>query len=138
MRHAAAVSLPRVTLVSPSDAPLAGLAGTDLSRRFRHWRGESGRRYLFSVFPLAPSVHGEEVPRFADAVVMAVARDATGERRILAIDETGALPELFYESARLRAAAAAGADEVHVHLLSDTAASRMAVVADLGALLDGA
>lgn len=114
-----------------SAAPLQGLAGSDLSRRFRHWRGASGKRHLFSVFPLGEPLPGEEAPRFADAVVLAVGRDAAGEPRILAVDETGALPELFYGSARFRAAAAAGATEVHVHLLADGPAARAAVVRDL-------
>ncbi|RYB06671.1 hypothetical protein [Lichenibacterium ramalinae] len=120
-------------LVAASAAPLAGLAGTALARRFRHWRGGSGKRHLFSVFPLGAPCPGEEAPRFADAVVLAVGRDAAGEPCILAMDETGPLPELFYDSARFRAALAAGAHEVHVHLLTDSAAGRAAVLRDLEA-----
>lgn len=117
----------------PSAAPLAGLAGTDLARRFRHWRGASGKRHLFSVFPIGVPCPGEEAPRFADAVVLAVGPDATGERRILAMDETGPLPELFYDSARFRAAMAEGADEIHVHLLTESAGGRAALLRDLDA-----
>ncbi len=117
----------------PSAIPLAGLAGTDLSRRFRHWRGASGKRHLFSVFPIGLPCPGEEAPRFADAVVLAVGPDAAGERRILAMDETGPLPELFYDSARFRAAVSEGADEIHVHLLTESAAGRAALLRDLDA-----
>lgn len=117
----------------PSAVPLAGLAGTDLARRFRHWRGASGRRHLFSVFPIGVPCPGEEAPRFADAVVLAVGPDAAGERRILAMDETGPLPELFYDSARFRAAVSEGADEIHVHLLTDSAEGRAALLRDLAA-----
>ena len=118
---------------SASEAPLAGLAGSALARRFRHWHGASGRRHLFSVFPVGRPLPGEDAPRFEDAVVLAVGRDAAGERRILAMDETGPLPGLFYDSARFRAAVAEGADEIHVHLLTDSAAGRAALLPDLEA-----
>lgn len=131
MQHSAAATLPRP--ISASAAPLAGLAGTDLSRRFRHWRGASGRRHLFSVFPLGDPAPGEDAPRFADAVVMAVGRDAAGAPRILALDETGPLPDLFYASALFRAALARGAEEIHVHLLAEGPAARAAVLRDLAA-----
>ncbi len=123
----------RLRPVAVSAAPLAGLAGTDLSRRFRHWRGASGKRHLFSVFPVGTPLPGEDAPRFADAVVMAVGRDACGVPCILALDETGPLPDLFYDSARFRAAVTAGAEEIHVHLLADTATARAAVMHDLDA-----
>jgi hypothetical protein len=119
--------------VAASAAPLAGLAGTDLSRRFRHWRGASGKRHLFSVFPLGMPLPGEDAPRFAEAVIMAVGRDAAGVPCILALDETGPLPDLFYDSARFRAAVAAGAEEIHVHLLAESAEARRAVLRDLAA-----
>jgi hypothetical protein len=128
MQHCAAATLPRPAAVS--GAPLAGLAGTDLSRRFRHWRGASGRRHLFSVFPVGEPV-GEEAPRFSDAVVMAVGRDAAGTPRILALHETGPLPDLFYDSAPFRSAMARGAEEIHVHLLAEGPAARAAVLRDL-------
>ena len=111
--------------------PLAGLVGSDLSRRFRHWHGVSGRRYLFSIFPLPRPALIEEAPRFHDAVVLGVARDCAGERRILVADETGTLPDLFYGSAQFRAAVAAGANEIHVHLLTDDAGGRAALLRDL-------
>lgn len=129
MQHPVVVTLLRP--VAASAAPLAGLAGTDLARRFRHWRGASGKRHLFSVFPVGEPAPGEDAPRFADAVVLAVGRDAAGERRILAMDDTGPVPDLFYESAPFRAAVAAGADEIHVHLLTDTSAGRAALLRDL-------
>ena len=115
--------------------PLVGLVGSDLSSRFLHWRGASGRRYLFSIFPLHRKASIDEAPRFHDAVVLAVVRDAAGDRRILVADESGALPDLFYASAQLRDAVAAGANEIHVHLLTDEVSGRAAVLEDLvGAL----
>ena len=137
------VDIPRVeTTVSPPshhrpalNQPLVGLVGSDLSRRFLHWRGASGRRYLFSIFPLHHAASIDEAPRFHDAVVLAVMRDAAGERRILVADETGALPDLFYASAQLRDAVAAGANEIHVHLLADDVSGRGAVLRDLDGAL---
>lgn len=134
MQHPVNTTLPRTAASasgSPSVSPLAGLAGSDLSRRFRRWCGASGRRHLFSVFPIVEPCPGDEVPRFADAVVLAVGRDTSGTARILAMDETGPLPDLFYDSARFRAAVAAGADEIHVHLLAGGAAERSALMRDL-------
>ncbi len=115
------------------NAPLVGLVGSDLSRRFRHWKGVSGRRYLFSIFPLQRSASIDEAPRFHDAVVLAVLRDKAGERRILVADETGALPDLFYGSAQFRGAVAAGANEIHVHLLTEDPRERAALLQDLDA-----
>lgn len=114
--------------------PLVGLVGSDLSRRFLHWRGVSGRRYLFSIFPLHRPASIDEAPRFDDAVVLGVVRDGAGERRILVADETGALPDLFYGSALFREAVAAGANEIHVHLLTDDAVGRAALLRDLDAV----
>ena len=116
-----------------ADTPVAGLAGTDLSRRFRYWRGSSGRRYLFSVFPLGQRRTVELCPRFEGAVILAVAHGRDDERRILCIEETGSRPDRFFESGRLREAVAAGANEIHVHLLTESPAAREALVEDLQA-----
>ncbi len=115
------------------DAPLAGLAGSALSGRFRHWRGASGQRYLFSVFPLDPTGSADDLPRFEDAVVLAVSRHDDGARHILAADETGVLPDLFFASAGFRHAVAGGANEIHVHLLTERAPERAAMIRDLDA-----
>ena len=114
-----------------SASAVAGLAGSVLAGRFRHWRGSDGRRHLFSVFPIGSGDALDEVPRFEDAVVLAVARDAGGGRQILLADETGPLPDLFFAGAGLGRAIAAGANEVHVHLLTDSAAGRAALLRDL-------
>ncbi len=112
-------------------APLAGLAGTDLSRRFCYWRGSSGRRYLFSVFPLGQGRCADRCPRFEQAVVVAVAHRRDGDRQILFIGETGRHPDLFFEGGRLHRAIAAGANEIHVHLLAEDVRARAAIVRDL-------
>ena len=114
-----------------SECAVRGLAGSVLAGRFRHWHGADGRRHLFSVFAVGPGASVEDVPRFEDAVVLVVARDTSGSRRILFADETGPLPDLFFAGAGLRSAMAAGANEVHVHLLTETAAGRAALLRDL-------
>lgn len=108
-------------------APLAGLAGSPLEPRFRYWRGASGRRYLFSVFPAPGSCGGDAVPRFENAVSLAVARGAGDARVILAVVETGSLPDAPDGADAL----ACGADEIHVHLLATSATERAAIRRDL-------
>ena len=112
-----------------SDAPLGGLSSSALSERFRSWRGRSGRRYVFSAFPLADGL--EHLPIEGDAVVIAVLLETDGVRRKLWVAETGGDPRTFFQSERIRSLAAASRAELHIHLLADTAAARRAVVHDL-------
>lgn len=118
-------------LAAEVDAPLAALRGSDLSRRFRHWRGMSGRRYLFSVFPLGAAPSLDRCPRFDAAVVLAVKRGPDDGREILYLDQTGSVPDLVFEGTQLKAAIAAGANEIHVHLLTECAEGRLAILCDL-------
>ena len=116
---------------SSVDAPLAGLAESGLAERFRYWCGASGRRYLFSVFPV-DGRHGlDDCPPYADSVMVAVLRQADGRRRILHAADTGPLPEVVFGGAALAAAVAAGANEIHLHLLAPDVAARASIVADL-------
>ena len=114
-------------------APLAGLAGTDLSRRFRYWRGSSGGRYLFSVFPLGPRPCPDGCPRFEGAIILGVAHRQGDERQILCIGQTGRLPDPYAEGGCVQGAIAAGANEIHVHLLTEGHAARAAIIRDLEA-----
>lgn len=104
------------------EAPLRSLAGTG-SRRFTAWRGRSGRRYVASVF----SAGDDHALGFSDAVLLAV----SAERRIVAARDSGPLGiEAALERWR-SAAQAAGATEIHVHLLAEDGASRRTVLRDL-------
>ncbi len=114
-------------------APLAGLAGSDQSQRFRYWRGASGRRYLFSVFPIGSRRSIDLCPRFDNAVVLAVKHGAGDEREILCLDQTGTIPDLFFDGQQLRDAVAVGGNEIHVHLLTEHAEGRLAMLRDLAA-----
>ena len=112
------------------NAPLAALAGESLAKRFRHWRGASGRRYVFSVYDRRCC------PAYDDAVLIVAEVDADGERRASFIADTGVLPELVLAQADERAASAERAVEFHVHLLAATRAERAALIADLYAAQD--
>lgn len=113
------------------DRALTGLDGTALSERFRSWRGRSGRRYVFSVFRDAIDGSPPCDPGFPDAVVIAASREADGARRMVRITSTEGYPELFFHGRAMAEAKAAGATELHVHLLASSKAERRAVVEDL-------
>ena len=109
-----------------SESPLNVLRDGDLSRRFHGWRGQSGRRYVCTVFADA----GDAL-ELADAVVIAVARDSDGKLRALAAIETGDLPGDVGLRLFRSAALAQGASEWHVHLLACHHAARQQVMDDL-------
>jgi hypothetical protein len=92
-------------------------------RRFTAWRGRSGRRYVASVF----SVSDDHALGFSDAVLLAV----SPQREILAARDSG---PFGIEAALTRwrqAVRAAGACEIHVHLLAEDGISRRAALLDL-------
>jgi hypothetical protein len=92
-------------------------------RRFTAWRGRSGRRYVASAFP----AHDEHALSFTDAVLLAVTKD----RRIIAARDSG---PFGIEAALGRwrdSVVAAGACEIHVHLLAEDGLSRRSALLDL-------
>lgn len=107
-------------------APLAALVGGALVDKFHAWRGRSGQRYMFSVFPI-----DADMPDFDDAVVIATAVGSGAARQSLLIADTGSLPELVLRGAAMARARQRGASELHVHLLARTQAERRAVLRDL-------
>jgi hypothetical protein len=104
---------------------LAALEGMPISSRFCSWVGLSGHRYVFSVNPAS------ECPAFRDAVLLAVVRDMTGQRRVVSVRETGAFPEPVVEKAQRELRAFGPGLEFHLHLLAPSPAERAATVADL-------
>ena len=108
------------------DSPLAALPDGLLARRFHGWRGLSGRRYVCTIFAVP-----EEALEFADAVVIAVARDASGLRRAVAVTQTGDLAEVADFSLLVAAACAQEACEWHVHLMAQSVCARRAMLDDL-------
>jgi hypothetical protein len=107
------------------DSSLAALAGTSISSRFCSWIGLSGRRYIFSVYSAV------ECPAFRDAILLAVIRDITGQRRVVSVYETGAFPEPVVAKAHHELSAYGPGVEFHLHLLTPSPAERRATVADL-------
>lgn len=92
-------------------------------RRFTAWRGRSGRRYVASTFPAAD----DHALSFTDAVLLAVTQD----RRIIAARDSG---PFGIEAALGRwrdSVVAAGACEIHVHLLAEDGMSRRSALLDL-------
>jgi hypothetical protein len=92
-------------------------------RRFTAWRGRSGRRYVASVF----AVDDTHALGFTDAVLLAV----SPERRILAARDSGPFGIEAALGRWQRAVIAAGASEIHVHLLAEDGMSRRAALLDL-------
>ncbi|VTZ48568.1 hypothetical protein MPC4_100011 [Methylocella tundrae] len=121
----------RRRLLGPN-APLRCLAGDSLAAHFHKWRGASGQCYIFSVFPvLANEVLGG-LPEFDGAVAVAVARDAGGKRRRVAVLDLRWLEGQFCGDAEaVGAALRSGVSEWHVHLLAKDEKSRHAVIVDM-------
>jgi hypothetical protein len=108
-----------------SGSSLAALEGMPISSRFCSWVGLSGQRYVFSVYPAS------ECPAFRDAVLLAVIRDMTGQRRVVSVREAGAFPEPVVEKAQRELRAFGPGLEFHLHLLATAPAEPCATVADL-------
>ncbi len=106
-------------------ASLKALAGMPIASRFCSWIGQSGRRYVFSVYPAC------ECPAFPDAVLMAVVRDMTGRRCVVSVCDTGAFPEPVVAMVQHELRAFGPGLELHLHLLAASPAERAATVADL-------
>ena len=91
------------------------------SRKFRHWRGRSGRAYVFSVY--APS----ECPAYADSVVIVAARAGAA----LACVDLGALPELRLGELRRLFVDRLAEVEFQVHVLAERRGDRLSLIADI-------
>ncbi len=102
--------------------PIRSTAGLG-ERRFTAWRGRSGRRYVASIFPVGDA----HALGFTDAVLLAVSAD----RRILAARDSGPFGVEAALTRWQRAVEAAGATEIHVHLLAEDGVSRRAALLDL-------
>ncbi|GFO82390.1 MAG: hypothetical protein A49_20170 [Methyloceanibacter sp.] len=111
----------------PADEPALVCAEAAFDQAFHYWRGASGRRYLHSVYSLVGC------PALPQANFILVRRHEDGTRVALAFGNTKDdamslnLAHLRHEGAKI------GANEVHIHLLADTARARRFVEADLTA-----
>jgi hypothetical protein len=108
-----------------ADEPALVCSEAAFAQAFHYWRGASGQRYLHSVYsligcPALPRANYILVRRYDDGTRAAL---AFGQTR----DETASLnlAHLRHQGAKC------GANEVHIHLLADTADARTRVEADL-------
>ncbi|MGH6796999.1 MAG: hypothetical protein ACREDI_01265, partial [Roseiarcus sp.] len=115
-----------------ANAPLRCLSGGALSRHFHKWRGASGQHYVCSVFPVQAGAEFGGLPDFDGAVAIAVARDAKGQRRPLAVfDPCWREARFCGDLESVGSALRSGASEWHVHLLADGEQARKAVIRDI-------
>ena len=109
----------------PADEPALVCSEAAFAQAFHYWRGASGRRYLHSVYtligcPALPRANYILVRRFEDGTREAL---AFGQTR----DDTASLnlAHLRHQGAKC------GANEVHIHLLAESADARASVEDDL-------
>jgi hypothetical protein len=111
----------------PADEPALVCSEAAFAQAFHYWRGMSGRRYLHSVYSLIGC------PALPQANYILVRRHEDGSREALSFGQikddiaTLNLAHLRHEGAKR------GANEVHIHLLADTAEARLQVEVDLAA-----
>jgi hypothetical protein len=97
----------------------------EIGHDFRYWSGESGRRYLHSVYPLL------ECPEFPKANYIIVRRLTNGECLPLCIGQTNE-DACSLNLARIRhEAALLGGTEIHIHVMTESTDERDEVEPDL-------
>lgn len=112
----------RAAIAAPQELALRSLSSAHTGR-FTAWRGRTGRRYVASSFAIGDS----DALSFADSVLIAVGRS----RDIISVRDAG---PWGLEAAVMRwrdEVQAAGAMEIHVHLIAATSEDRRKAVADL-------
>lgn len=125
---------------SPSSAPIVRLAApaepSTLAaapfERIQFWAGASGRRYVHTVYSLV------ECPPHAHVAYLLVRRDADGRRTALRIDRSRHKAASLNLADVRRRGAELGANEVHLHLVAESASERDLIVMDLRASQFGA
>lgn len=116
-----------------TSSPLTALFGDPLAARFHGWRGASGKRYVCTVF-----CDPAEIRDFAAALVLCVARDHDGSRRLVAMATADDPVRPAWLDSLAQGRPVRGANEWHVHLIAATAADRAAALEDLRATLSPA
>lgn len=112
---------------TPLSPPL--LRDTDTAGRFWYWQGQSGRRYIHSVYSLA------SCPPLPGAIYIAVRRN----NGMPVAMKTGRFPAMLDRSGTellRRRLSALGASELHVHLLAKDELEAEAIGADLAATIE--
>ena len=111
----------------PADEPAVVCSEAVFDQAFHYWRGASGRRYLHSVYtligcPALPRGNYILVRRYDNGIRVALAFGQTKDDA-----DTLNLAHLRHQGAKI------GANEVHIHLLAETAEERAQVEVDLTA-----
>ncbi|MEG6507868.1 hypothetical protein V6C03_02690 [Methyloligella sp. 2.7D] len=109
----------------PGDEPALICSEDAFRQAFHYWRGASGSRYLHSVYSLVGC------PAMPQVNYILVRRESDGSRTPLAIGETTDEAVSLNLAALRHKGAKLGANEVHIHLLAETAEARRAVKDDL-------
>ena len=112
---------------APANEPALVCREAQITQPFHYWRGASGERYLHTVFPLV------DCPLMPKVNYILVRRDADGTRRPLDIGQTVSDADSLNLAHLRHKAATLGANEIHIHFLSETDRARAAVEADLAA-----
>lgn len=113
--------------LAPANEPALVCREAVIEQPYHYWLGVSGERYLHSVYTL------RDCPALPKATYIMVRRDTNGARRPLGIGQTFEDADSLNLAHLRRQGAQLGANEVHIHLLAETAEDRAAVEADLGA-----
>lgn len=114
-------------VLAPADEPALICRERKIAQPYHYWRGESGARYLHSVYSLL------ECPALPKATYILVRREQDGARRPLKIGQTMDEADTLNLAHLRQAGARLGANEVHIHLLAESEEERAAVTADLTA-----
>jgi hypothetical protein len=96
-----------------------------LRRKYRSWRGRSGRAYMFSVY--SPF----DCPAYEDAVLIVASRDENTRGGALAWVDLGRFPETELSGLRRRFADRLDAVEFHIHVLADRCGDRRRLIEDV-------
>jgi len=91
-------------------------------RKYRHWRGRSGRSYAFSVY--APT----ECPAYENTVLVVAER---GGAEVLACLDLGPFPEARLFKLRRRLGERLADIEFQIHVLAERQGDRRALIDDI-------
>ena len=111
----------------PANEPALVCREAQITQPFHYWRGASGERYLHTVFPLF------DCPLMPKVNYILVRRDADGTRRPLDVGQTVSDADSLNLAHLRHKAASLGANEIHIHFLTETDHARAAVESDLAA-----
>ncbi len=109
----------------PANEPALVCREAQVTQPFHYWRGASGQRYLHTVFPLF------DCPLMPKVNYILVQCDRDGTRRPLDIGQTVSDADSLNLAHLRRKAALLGANEIHIHFLSETVRERASAEADL-------